>query len=306
MGKIKRFLRERASLILAVWLCFFMFFISFRLGNLSMDYFFMPFQFLLFGLFIYLSVSYYFFAVKTKVEEENSLLKEEIRDLKMKSVSNNKDIQDYFLLWVHQMKTPITVSKLLLQKQLMEDDEEKLRVQMMYIEQYTDMAINYLKLMKTNTDMDITRLRLSDVVKAVVKKHSLLFVRKGISFEMDSCDEEVISDTKWLGILIEQLLSNALKYTEKGKIKFYFEKEEGVLFIEDTGIGIRSEDIPKIFDKGYSGYNGRLNEKSSGLGLFLAGEIAKRLKLTISVESEVGKGSRFGLRFREGVNLTKL
>ena len=112
----------------------------------------------------------------------------------------------------------------------------------------------------------------------------------------------MVSDARWLSIMIEQFVSNALKYTKKGSVTISYDKENSVLYIRDTGMGIRSEDIPKIFDRGYSGLNGRMNEKSSGLGLFLAKEIGKRLSVEIEVNSEVGKGSEFGLHF----NLSKL
>ena len=111
--------------------------------------------------------------------------------------------------------------------------------------------------------------------------------------------DRVITDAKWLSALLEQIISNAVKYTKNGKVKISFDREKNRLVISDSGIGIRSEDIPKIFDKGYSGFNGRLNQKSSGIGLYMVKKIAHKLAITIDVESEVGKGSSFFIYFNE-------
>ena len=174
----------------------------------------------------------------------------------------------------------------------------------MYIEQYINMAMNYLKMIDHSTDMDITEVNLDDIIKNLLKKYSLLFIHNHISLEYQSNLTYVISDSQWLTILIEQILSNALKYTENGKIAIQYLEDKHALEIRDTGIGIRSEDIPKIFDRGYSGFNGRMNEKSSGLGLYLARKISERLSIQIEVESKLSQGSIFRLVFP--TNLTKM
>ena len=177
-------------------------------------------------------------------------------------------------------------------------------MQLMYIEQYVNMAMNYLKMIDHSTDMDITQVNLDDIIKDLLRKYSLLFIHNHISLEYQSDTTYVISDSKWLTILIEQILSNALKYTENGRISIQYLEDKHALEIKDTGIGIRSEDIPKIFDRGYSGFNGRMNEKSSGLGLYLAKKISEKLNIQIEVESKLSKGSTFRLVFPE--NLTKM
>ena len=219
----------------------------------------------------------------------------------MSIISDRRELKDYFSLWVHQVKTPITAAKLILDNNV-DDRETKVKAQIMYIEQYCDMAINYLKLMNTETDMDIAELSLDEIIKSILKKYSTIFILNRITLNYEPIAETVVSDARWLSIMIEQFVSNALKYTKKGSVTISYDKENSVLYIRDTGMGIRSEDIPKIFDRGYSGLNGRMNEKSSGLGLFLAKEIGKRLSVEIEVNSEVGKGSEFGLHF----NLSKL
>ena len=237
------------------------------------------------------------------VKDDNERLLNENKNLKSEMLNQKDDLNAYFLMWLHQIKTPMTVSKLLLDKPD-ENTTSKLKMQLMYIEQYINMAMNYLKMIDHSTDMDITEVNLDDIIKNLLKKYSLLFIHNHISLEYQSNLTYVISDSQWLTILIEQILSNALKYTENGKIAIQYLEEKHALEIRDTGIGIRSEDIPKIFDRGYSGFNGRMNEKSSGLGLYLARKISERLYIQIEVESKLSKGSIFRLVFP--TNLTKM
>lgn len=304
MDKIKEFLREKREVFLWISTLLLLFYVIFLIGELDFTLYYVGVESVLFLLVIYILISFFFYKEKIEIRKKYEKEKEEKERLKMESISAEKELQDYFLLWVHQIKTPITVANLLLEEEYKEENEISLKAQMRYIETYTDMAINYLKLSKTETDMDITEVSLYDVVKEIVKKYSFFFIHERIFLELNLGEEKVISDSKWLSVLIEQIISNALKYTKKGKIKITFLEAEQVLCIEDTGIGIREEDIPKIFDKGYSGFNGRLNQKSSGLGLFLAKTIGDRLGILIEVESEMGKGSKFFLKFLS--NLSKL
>lgn len=304
MDKIKEFLREKREVFLWISTLLLLFYVIFLIGELDFTLYYVGVESVLFLLVIYILISFFFYKEKIEIRKKYEKEKEEKERLKMEYISAEKELQDYFLLWVHQIKTPITVANLLLEEEYKEENEISLKAQMRYIETYTDMAINYLKLSKTETDMDITEVSLYDVVKEIVKKYSFFFIHERIFLELNLGEEKVISDSKWLSVLIEQIISNALKYTKKGKIKITFLEAEQVLCIEDTGIGIREEDIPKIFDKGYSGFNGRLNQKSSGLGLFLAKTIGDRLGILIEVESEMGKGSKFFLKFLS--NLSKL
>lgn len=299
MKKLMEFLKSKRDILFLAVMNLMVFYIVFQLGNLEGQYFWIAMEAIIFLLGIYLSFSFFAYKKTEFIREDNERLKEKLEKWKAEALSERKELEEYFLLWVHQIKTPITASKLLLGKELTAKREESLGIQLHYIESYTDMAMNYLKLMKINTDMDITEVELGGLVKSVIKRYSHLFFAKGLRLELGELETTVISDTKWLSILFEQILSNALKYTERGFIKIFFEKEEGRLVIEDSGIGIRSEDLPKIFDKGYSGFNGRSNQKSSGLGLFLGKKIADRLKIEIFVESELEKGSKFSLKFLE-------
>ena len=273
------------------------------LATLDIEYVFLGIEILGFILFIYLIVHWFQYQKLIDVKDDNERLLNENKNLKSEMLNQKDDLNAYFLMWLHQIKTPMTVSKLLLDKP---DDttNTKLKMQLMYIEQYINMAMNYLKMIDHSTDMDITEVNLDDIIKNLLKKYSLLFIHNHISLEYQSNLTYVISDSQWLTILIEQILSNALKYTENGKIAIQYLEEKHALEIRDTGIGIRSEDIPKIFDRGYSGFNGRMNEKSSGLGLYLARKISERLNIQIEVESKLSKGSIFRLVFP--TNLTKM
>ena len=273
------------------------------LATIEIEYVFLGIEILGFILFVYLIVHWFHYQKLSDVKDDNERLLNENRNLKSEMLNQKDDLNAYFLMWLHQIKTPMTVSKLLLEKPD-ETTNTKLKMQLMYIEQYISMAMNYLKMIDHSTDMDITQVNLDDIIKNLLKKYSLLFIHNHISLEYQSNLAYVISDSQWLTILIEQILSNALKYTENGKIAIQYLEDKHALEIRDTGIGIRSEDIPKIFDRGYSGFNGRMNEKSSGLGLYLARKISERLNIQIEVESKLSQGSIFRLVFP--TNLTKM
>ena len=275
----------------------------FVLATIEIEYVFLGIEILGFILIIYLIVHWFQYQKLSDVKVDNERLLNENKNLKSEMLNQKDDLNAYFLMWLHQIKTPMTVSKLLLEKPD-ETTSTKLKMQLMYIEQYINMAMNYLKMIDYSTDMDITEVNLDDIIKDLLKKYSLLFIHNHISLEYQSNATYVVSDSQWLTILIEQILSNALKYTENGKIAIQYLEDKHVLEIRDTGIGIRSEDIPKIFDRGYSGFNGRMNEKSSGLGLYLARKISERLNIQIEVESKLSKGSVFRLVFP--TNLTKM
>lgn len=199
---------------------------------------------------------------------------------------------DYYTLWAHQIKTPIAAMRLILQSEEKEFNEELLE-QLFRIEQYVDMVLHYLRMESESSDLLIKRYSLDNIVKQAVKKYAKSFIRKKIKLNYEDLNFGVITDEKWLVFVIEQLLSNALKYTHSGSISIYMdEKLPETLVIEDTGIGIQDEDLPRVFEKGFTGYNGRADKKSTGIGLFLCKKIVKNLSHTISIESTLGKGTK--------------
>lgn len=206
------------------------------------------------------------------------------------------DLREYYTMWVHQIKTPIAALRLLLQEKAGEIDTSEEQDELFRVEQYVEMALQYMRLDSESTDLIIKKIELDDVIKEAIHKYARLFVRKKIKLQYDKVDAQVISDEKWLVFVIEQILSNAIKYTPEGTVSIYMQGE-GTLIIEDNGIGICAEDLPRVMEKGYTGYNGHINKRSTGIGLYLCKRIMKKLNHGIRIESEEGKGTRVVLSF---------
>lgn len=230
-------------------------------------------------------------------------------EMESKMRIGRQDMLDYYSLWVHQIKTPIAAIRLLLQSQENMEMEERgstaeeieeqetvflknLKMELFKTEQYVDMVLSYLRMEEMSSDMVLQWYPLDEIVRQAVKKFSPLFIMKKIRLEYQKCETMVLTDEKWLVFVLGQLLSNALKYTAKGTITIYQEEGEyGRLVIKDTGIGISPEDLPRIFEKGFTGYNGRQHKKSTGIGLYLCKSICDKLNHGIAAESDIGKGT---------------
>ncbi len=198
--------------------------------------------------------------------------------------SNQQDSINYFTVWVHQIKTPISAMQMILQS----EDTENNRIllsELFRIEQYAEMALYYLRLGSDSTDFVIGKFSLDKIVKQAIRRYAPQFIAKKIKLIYSPVNAEVLTDEKWLLFIIEQLLSNAIKYTIKGSVT--------IKYANSTGTGIPLEDLPRIFEKGYTGFGGRLDRKSTGLGLYLCKRTADNLGHHLSVSSEVGKGSAF-------------
>lgn len=196
------------------------------------------------------------------------------------------DMTDYYTMWAHQIKTPIAAMRLSLAEQ---DTPESraLTEELTRIEQYVEMVLCYIRLESSDTDYVIKEYPLEDIVRGAVRRFSGQFIRKRLTLELGDLGHMVLTDEKWLLFVVEQVLSNALKYTKTGGITVTC--EAGVLKIRDTGIGIAPEDLPRIFEKGYTGCNGRSDMKASGIGLYLCRRICRALGHSITAES--GSGS---------------
>lgn len=207
------------------------------------------------------------------------------------------EMMDYYTVWAHQIKTPIAAMRLNLQN---EDSvlSRKLMADLFRIEQYVEMVLMYLRLDSDSSDYVIKEYEIGSIVKAAVKKFSGEFISRKISLDMKEIDGTVITDDKWLSFVIEQVISNALKYTPKGTISIYME-EPKILCIKDTGIGIAPEDLPRIFEKGYTGYNGRADKKASGIGLYLCKRICTNLGHQISAVSEPDQGTLIRISLKQ-------
>lgn len=207
-----------------------------------------------------------------------------------------RDMEEYYTLWVHQIKTPIAAMSLLLQEEDTPENSE-LSMELFHIEQYVEMVLQYLRLESPDPDLAIRSVEVDSCVCQAVRKYARSFIRKKIALDFQETGMEVVTDEKWLVFVLEQLLSNALKYTKKGTIRIY--GKDGFLFIEDTGIGITAEDLPRIFEKGYTGYNGRLDKKSTGIGLYLCQKVLKKLGHGIAITSVPGEGTKVVLKFAQ-------
>lgn len=223
-----------------------------------------------------------------KVLIELHKLKQEVA---LQSDIKQSEMMDYYTLWAHQIKTPIAAMRLLLQKSQNEENKDLLE-QLFKIEEYVEMVLGYLRIESSTSDLAFKTYKLDSIVKQAVRKYAKIFIRKGIALEFKEIECSVITDEKWLVFVIEQILSNALKYTSKGSISIYMsEVEEKTLIIKDTGIGIAKEDLPRIFEKGFTGYNGRMDKKATGIGLYLCKKILAKLSHKIVIDSEVGVGT---------------
>ena len=192
-------------------------------------------------------------------------------------------------MWAHQIKTPIAAMRLVLSGSDT-DTARELREELQKTEQYADMVLMYLKLDAGAEDYVIRKCSLDSIIRQSVKKYASQFIRKKIRLEYEPVDYEVLTDEKWLMFVIEQIISNSLKYTRQGSIAITLEAG-GVLCIRDTGIGIDEADIPRVFEKGFTGLNGRTDRKATGIGLYLCRRILTSLGHEIRISSSAGEGT---------------
>lgn len=237
-------------------------------------------------------------------------------DVENASQKSSEDMTDYYTMWAHQIKMPIFALRLLLQEST-EENKEKLS-ELFKIEQYVEMVLGYLRTEDMSSDLKLSRCSLDRIIRDQIHKYAGIFVSKKLTLTYESISQDVLTDEKWLGFVIGQILSNALKYTRTGGIRIYLEKklsldtddvsisirndgcnkvENLTLIIEDTGIGIRAEDIPRIFEKGYTGVNGRDDNRATGIGLYLSNKIMRKLGHRLYITSTEGKGTKVFLEF---------
>lgn len=200
---------------------------------------------------------------------------------------------DYYATWVHQIKAPIAVMRVLLQSEDTPVNQEIL-AELFRVEQYVEMVLCYIRLGDGASDLVIEEYALDTLIRRAIRKYAGQFIRKHIRLVYNGTHQKALTDEKWLLFIIEQLLSNAIKYTENGTVTVGVDDQKR-LFVKDTGIGIAPEDLPRIFEKGFTGYNGRSDKKSTGIGLYLCKSAAKKLGHEFFVTSLVGEGSTFFL-----------
>lgn len=224
-------------------------------------------------------------------------------------------MRDYYSMWVHQIKTPISAMKLLLEVEreelgqlicddeqsqyLLSDNMDSFEDELFRIEEYVSMALQYQRVSSTENDFVLEKVSVDGVIRDTIKKYAKIMIRRHIGINYSGTGQDVYTDGKWLAFMLEQILSNAIKYTPQGVVTIETAEEKTGFFItiKDTGIGIKAEDLPRVFEKGYTGYNGHADKKATGIGLYLCRQMADKLGHTIRMESEIGKGTKVWIGF---------
>lgn len=235
-------------------------------------------------------------AVEADYQEIILSLQREIAEHDTEFSEQFRNMTEYYSVWAHQIKTPIASMKLSLQN---EDSPSarKLSSDLTRIEQYAEMVLAFIRLDSSATDYLFREYDIDGMLRASVKKFASDFIGKKIRLEYEPVEKKIITDEKWFCFVIEQILSNALKYTREGSVKICM-PDENTLCISDTGIGIAPEDLPRIFEKGYTGFNGRLDKSASGIGLYLCSRICRNLNIGISADSQLNVGTEIRLSFQ--------
>ena len=297
MDKFKNYISKILPITVTTFFILLVFWVVFLLMNLSFESYFLAFEIVVFFYMVYLVFMAFLNKKEEKLKNQIQELEEANLNLRNDFLAKEKELQEYFLIWIHQIKTPITAGKLICDSDIENENVKNIKKELIYIEDYTNMALSYLKMANHNTDMDISLVNLDDIINPLIKKYAILFISNNIKLEYKKLNVKVITDSKWCMVVIEQLLSNAIKYTKNGIVSISFNEKENYLEIKDNGIGIKDSDLPKIFDKGYSGFNGRQNQKSTGIGLFLVKQILDKLGQKIKLESKLGEGTSVKVYF---------
>ena len=243
--------------------------------------------------------------VETDYQQLVCRLRRELETMAQEDSKRYLEALDYYTVWAHQIKTPIAAMKLRLSR---EDSplSRELQGELFRVEQYADMVMAYLRLEENTEDYVFRRVELDRLLRSCIRQFSSAFISKHLFLRYEPTDKCLVSDEKWLSFVVEQLLSNAVKYTHQGGITVRVTEAE--LRIEDTGIGIAPEDMPRIFEQGYTGYNGRRDRRASGIGLYLCKRVCDALGMTLRCESVLNEGTAMILtldKCDENVRMTK-
>ncbi|WP_322198975.1 sensor histidine kinase [Acutalibacter intestini] len=212
-----------------------------------------------------------------------------VEDLEAQQTHRQDDLIEYYTLWVHQIKTPLAAMRLILQSEPVPCGEA-LRQELFKTERYVDMVLGYLRIYSMSADLQLEECAVRPIAARAVKMFAPQFIYKHLSFELGDFDNRVITDKKWLLFVLEQLISNAVKYTKTGRISIDMD-QENVLVLRDTGVGIDPADLPRVFERGFTGRLGRQERRSTGLGLYLSKRVMEKLHNRIEVQSEPGVGT---------------
>ncbi len=219
------------------------------------------------------------------------------------------EYREYIETWVHEIKTPIASTRLIIENN-QNDITRNIKDEIKKIEEYIEQVLYYARSNNVSNDYLIKEVSLATLVRTVVKKNSRDFISKSIAIDIEAVQGTVFSDAKWLEFILNQVIGNAIKYISEsnGKVKIFTVQNENniVLTIEDNGIGIIEKDINRVFEKGFTGENGRKLGRSTGLGLYLCKKLAEQLGLGLILASKAGEGTKVSIIFPLGsVNLMR-
>lgn len=244
----------------------------------------------LLGLLIF--IVYLFFsysrwkAIEIRLEDLNKENRQIKKSLEKQALAN-QEFMDIIRVWSHQMKIPLSAIDLMTQTVI---DNDELKNQIFTLENYLTILLEYQRITNLSTDFRFETVSVNEISKKIVKKYSNFFIQKNLflKFEGES-DWKITTDSRWFELALEQFINNAVKYTKKGGVSIYIGTNQ--LKIKDSGIGILAEDLPRLFEYGFTGYNGRIQQKSTGLGLYLSRLILDKLDFEVKIESEIEKGT---------------
>lgn len=210
------------------------------------------------------------------------------------------EYREYIETWVHEIKTPIASVGLIIENN-QNEVTRNINYEIKKIEEYIEQVLYYSRSNDVSKDYIIKEVSLNTLVKNVVRRNSRYFISKKISIDMGAVEGTVYGDAKWLEFILNQVIGNSIKYIreEEGKVKVYTIRNENniVLVVEDNGIGIIDKDINRVFEKGFTGENGREYGKSTGIGLYLCKKLSDQLGLGLHLTSKIGEGTKVGIIF---------
>lgn len=287
---MRRYIEQRLRVFLLFLVCGVIFLISFILYHLPMKAVLYPMALCLLLIGIWAFFDYKKCQMQWAWLHDMEVEKKELEDCIVKEEQRYDDMIAYYTVWAHQIKTPIAAMNLTLQN---EDSPLSRRMlgELFRIEQYVEMVLAFLRLGSESSDFIIKEYSLDKMIKESLRKFAGQFIDKRLSITYEPMEKKILTDEKWFALILEQILSNAVKYTQTGGVTITL--EENILCIKDSGIGIAKEDLPRIFEKGYTGYNGRRDKKASGIGLHLCKCACDKLNHRIWADSVLGEGTSF-------------
>ena len=219
-----------------------------------------------------------------------------------------KEYREYIEQWVHEIKTPITAAKLICQN-TDSDTRRKLSRELAQIDAHVERALFYARTENPEKDFIISKTELSTICEEAVQTHRILLIQSGVRVETENLDESVYTDKKWVSFMLGQFLQNAARYRGENPVIILSGKRLGrqvQLAVSDNGIGISAHELPRVFDRGFTGRNGRNRGGSTGMGLYLCKRLADALEIGLQIQSAEGVGTRVTLTFPAEVNLTDM